>query len=182
MAALLADLPYRVQDLAEFPDVVLPPEGETSYAENALGKARAVTAATGLLALAGDSGIEVDALDGRPGVLSARYGGEGLTDSERNALMLRELEGVPAVRRTARYRAVVAVSAPDGREVTMEGTVEGILLEAPRGAGGFGYDPLFYYPPLGATFAEIAPEAKHAVSHRGLAMVQARVLLQRWAG
>jgi XTP/dITP diphosphohydrolase len=181
MAALLADLPYRVQDLAEFPDVVLPPEGETSYAENALGKARAVTAATGLLALADDSGIEVDALDGRPGVRSARYGGEGLTDSERNALMLRELEGVPAVRRTARYRAVIAVSAPDGREVTMEGTVEGILLETPRGSGGFGYDPLFYYPPLGATFAEISPEAKHAVSHRGLAMVQARVLLQRWA-
>jgi XTP/dITP diphosphohydrolase len=182
MAALLADLPYRIQDLAEFPGVVLPPEGETSYAENALGKARAVTAATGLLALADDSGIEVDAFAGRPGVLSARYGGEGLTDPERNALMLRELEGVPAARRTARYRAVIAVTAPDGREVSMEGTVEGVLLEAPRGAGGFGYDPIFYYPPLGATFAEISAAAKHAVSHRGRAMVQARELLQRWAG
>jgi len=182
MAALLADLPYRIQDLAEFPGVVLPPEGETSYAENALGKARAVTAATGLPALADDSGIEVDALEGRPGVVSARYGGEGLTDLERNALMLQELKGVPAARRTARYRAVIAVTAPDGREATMEGTVEGILLEAPRGAGGFGYDPLFYYPPLGATFAEISAEAKHAVSHRGRAMGQARELLQRWAG
>jgi XTP/dITP diphosphohydrolase len=182
LAALLGDLPYRVQDLSEFPGVVLPPEGDVSYAENALGKARAVTAATGLPALADDSGIEVDALDGRPGVLSARYGGEGLTDSERNALMLRELAGVPPERRTARYRAVVAMTAPDGREATMEGTVEGVLLEAPRGAGGFGYDPLFYYPPLGATFAEIPAASKHAVSHRGRAMARARELLRRWAG
>ena len=182
MAALLADLPYRIQDLAEFPDVVLPPEGEISYAENALGKARAVTVATGLLALADDSGIEVDAFAGRPGVLSARYGGEGLTDPERNALMLRELAGVPAARRTARYRAVIAVTAPDGREASMEGTVEGVLLEAPRGAGGFGYDPLFFYPPLGATFAEMSAAAKHTVSHRGRAMALARELLRRWAG
>jgi XTP/dITP diphosphohydrolase len=96
--------------------------------------------------------------------------------------MLQELKGVPAARRTARYRAVIAVTAPDGREATIEETVEGILLEAPRGAGGFGYDPLFYYPPLGATFAEISAEAKHAVSHRGRAMGEARQLLQRWAG
>jgi len=182
MAALLADLPYRIQDLAEFPDVVLPLEGEISYAENALGKARAVTVATGLLALADDSGIEVDAFAGRPGVLSARYGGDGLTDPERNALMLRELDGVPAARRTARYRAVIAVTAPDGRDATMEGTVEGVLLEAPRGAGGFGYDPLFFYLPLGATFAEISAEAKQTVSHRGRAMALARELLRRWAG
>ena len=89
---------------------------------------------------------------------------------------------MPAARRTARYRAVIAVRAPDGREATLEGTVEGVLLEAPRGVGGFGYDPLFYYPPLGATFAEIPAEAKRAVSHRGRAMAQARQLLQRWAG
>ncbi|MGH7398811.1 MAG: non-canonical purine NTP pyrophosphatase [Candidatus Rokuibacteriota bacterium] len=182
LAALLHDLPYRIQDLSEFPGVVLPPEGETSYAENALGKARAVTAATGLVALADDSGIEVDAFGGRPGVLSARYGGEGLTDPERNALMLRELAGVPAVRRTARYRAVIAVTAPDGREATMEGVAEGVLLEAPRGAGGFGYDPLFYYPPLGATFAEITAAAKHTVSHRGRAVALARARLSGWVG
>jgi XTP/dITP diphosphohydrolase len=182
LVALLAGLPYRIQDLSEFPGLVLPPEGETSYADNALGKARAVTAATGLVALADDSGIEVDAFEGRPGVLSARYGGESLTDPERNALMLRELAGVPPARRTARYRAVVALTAPDGREATTEGTAEGILLDAPRGTGGFGYDPIFYYPPLGATFAEITAEAKHAVSHRGRAMAQARELLRRWAG
>ena len=181
LADLLADLPYRIRDLSAYPALVLPPEGEISYAENALAKARAVTAALGEMALADDSGIEVDAFGGRPGVLSACYGGEGLTDPERNALMLRELAGVPPARRTARYRAVIAVTAPDGREATVEGTVEGLLLEAPRGTGGFGYDPLFYYPPLGATFAEITPEAKHAVSHRGRAMALARELLRRWS-
>ncbi|HEU4762362.1 MAG TPA: non-canonical purine NTP pyrophosphatase [Gemmatimonadales bacterium] len=181
LAELLSDLPYRIRDLSAYPGVVLPPEGETSYAENALGKARAVTAATGEMALADDSGIEVDAFGGRPGVLSARYGGDGLTDPDRNALMLRELADVPPARRTARYRAVIAVTAPDGREATVDGTVEGVLLETPRGTGGFGYDPLFYYPPLGATFAEIAPEAKHAVSHRGRAMALARELLRRWS-
>lgn len=181
LAELLADLPYRIRDLSAYPGVVLPPEGEASYAQNALGKARAVTATTGEMALADDSGIEVDAFGGRPGVLSARYGGEGLTDPDRNALMLRELADVPPARRTARYRAVIAVTAPDGREATVEGMVEGVLLDTPRGTGGFGYDPLFYYPPLGATFAEITPEAKHAVSHRGRAMALARELLQRWS-
>jgi XTP/dITP diphosphohydrolase len=181
LAELLADLPYRIRDLSAYPGVVLPAEGEASYAQNALGKARAVTATTGEMALADDSGIEVDAFGGRPGVLSARYGGEGLTDPDRNALMLRELADVPPARRTARYRAVIAVTAPDGREATVEGMVEGVLLDTPRGTGGFGYDPLFYYPPLGATFAEITPEAKHAVSHRGRAMALARELLQRWS-
>ncbi|HKA62926.1 MAG TPA: non-canonical purine NTP pyrophosphatase [Methylomirabilota bacterium] len=181
LAALLADLPYRIRDLSAYPSIVLPPEGETSYEDNALGKARAVTRAIGEMALADDSGIEVDAFGGRPGVLSARYGGEGLTDPDRNALMLRELADVPPGRRTARYRAVIAVTAPDGREATVEGTVEGVLLDAPRGVGGFGYDPLFYYPPLRATFAEITPEAKHAVSHRGRAMALARELLRRWS-
>lgn len=182
LAALLADLRYRIRDLSAYPGVVLPQEGESSYAENALGKARTVTMATGALALADDSGIEVDALGGRPGVLSARYGGPDLTDPERNALMLRELERVPTERRTARYRAVIAMTGPDGREATVEGSVEGVLLQAPRGQGGFGYDPIFYYPPLGATFAEIAAEAKHAISHRGRAMALARELLRRWTG
>ena len=181
LAALLTGLPYLVEDLSAYPQIVLPPEGEVSYHENALGKARVVTRAIGALALADDSGIEVDAFEGRPGVLSARYGGEGLTDPERNALMLRELAGVAPARRTARYRAVIAVTAPDGREATVEGTVEGMILESPRGDGGFGYDPIFYYPPFGASFGEVSPTAKHAVSHRGRAMAHARALLRRWA-
>ena len=180
LAALLTGLSYRIEDLSGHPEIVLPPEGESSYEENALGKTRAVSRALGVLALADDSGIEVDAFDGRPGVLSARYGGEGLADAERNALMLRELAGVPAARRTARYRAVIAITGPDGREATVEGAVEGVILESPRGAAGFGYDPIFYYPPFGASFGEVSATAKHAVSHRGRAMALARSLLRRW--
>lgn len=182
MAALLAGLGLRILGLADFPGVVLPPEGETSYADNALGKARAVSRATALLALADDSGIEVDALGGRPGVLSARFGGDGLDDAGRNLEMLRALERVPPAQRTARYRAVIALSEPGGREAVTEGVVDGVLLTAPRGDGGFGYDPLFFYPPLDATFAEISAEAKHAVSHRGLAMARARRILAEWLG
>jgi len=181
LAALLTGLPYRVEDLSVYPQIVLPPEGEASYEENALAKARAVTRAIGTVALADDSGIEVDAFAGKPGVLSARYGGEGLSDAERNALMLRELAGVPPARRTARYRAVIAVTGPDGREATVEGAVEGMILGSPRGDSGFGYDPIFYYPPFGASFGEVSPTAKHAVSHRGRAMAFARALLRRWA-
>ena len=137
LVALLAGVPYRVEDLSAHPRVVLPPEGETSYAENALGKARAVTRATGMLALADDSGIEVDAFDGRPGVLSARYGGEDLTDTERNALLLRELAGVPAARRTARYRAA---PHPDPRCRAVYPSPRG-PFNLPSAAGGRGRAP-----------------------------------------
>ena len=175
MAALLAGIPFRIVNLSDFPGVSLPPEGETSYAENALGKARAVASATGELALADDSGIEVDALGGAPGVLSARYGGPGLTDPERCEAMLREMASVPRERRTARFRCLIAVVCPRrGRETTVEGVVEGVLLEAPRGTGGFGYDPLFFYPPLGRGFAELSAEEKNRVSHRAQACQRAR--------
>jgi len=175
MAGLLAGIPFRIVNLSDFPGVSLPPEGETSYAENALGKARAVASATGELALADDSGIEVDALGGAPGVLSARYGGPGLTDPERCEAMLREMTSVPRERRTARFRCLIAVVCPRrGRETTVEGVVEGVLLESPRGTGGFGYDPLFFYPPLGRGFAELSAEEKNRVSHRAQACQRAR--------
>ena len=180
MAALLVGVAWSIRSLADYPDVTLPPAGATSYADNALVKARAVAAATGALALADDSGIEVDALDGRPGVLSARYGGSELSDAARCAIMLRELAGVPPERRTARYRCVIALAAADGREAAVEGLVEGVLLDEPRGSSGFGYDPIFCSPPLGATFAELPAEAKNAVSHRGRALVRAREVLLRW--
>jgi non-canonical purine NTP pyrophosphatase (RdgB/HAM1 family) len=180
VAALLQGVPFRIRSLSDYPGVALPAEGEGSYAENALGKARAVAAATGALALADDSGIEVDALGGRPGLLSARYGGPGLSDAGRCALMLTELAGVPPERRTARFRCVIALSDPAGREATVEGIVEGLVLDAPRGQGGFGYDPLFFYPPLAATFAELPPAAKNAVSHRARALAQARQVLAAW--
>jgi XTP/dITP diphosphohydrolase len=175
MAALLGGIPFRILYLEDFPGVVLPSEGEISYADNALGKARAVAAATGEMALADDSGIEVDALRGRPGVLSARYGGAGLSDPERCRVMLKEMAGVPTERRGARFRCLIAIVCPQhGRETTMEGVVEGVLLEAPRGVGGFGYDPIFFYPPLGQSFAEIHPEEKNRVSHRAQACLRAR--------
>ena len=178
MAALLEGIPFRIVSLADFPGVTLPPEGEFSYADNALAKARAVATATGLLALADDSGIEVDALAGRPGVLSARYGGEGLSDPERCQVMLKEMAGVPAERRGARFRCLLAAVCPRrGVQTTFEGMVEGVLLDAPSGAGGFGYDPLFFYPPLGKTFAELATEEKNRVSHRAQACRLARAWL-----
>jgi XTP/dITP diphosphohydrolase len=175
MAALLAGIPFRIANLSDFPGLTLPPEGESSYAENALGKARAVAAATGEMALADDSGIEVDALGGGPGVLSARYGGPELSDPERCEVMLKEMASVPRERRTARYRCLIAIVCPrSGRETTLEGVAEGILLDAPRGGGGFGYDPLFFYPPLGRGFAELSAEEKNRVSHRGQAIARAR--------
>jgi XTP/dITP diphosphohydrolase len=180
MAALLEGIPCRVVSLADFPGVQLPEEGARSYVDNALAKARAVARATGHLALADDSGLEVDALGGRPGVLSARFGGEGLSDAARCRRLLDELSGVAPGRRTARFRCVIAIADASGREVTVEGVAEGMILDAPRGQGGFGYDPLFLYPPLGATFAELLPEAKNAVSHRARALARAREQLARW--
>ncbi len=175
MAALLAGIPFRILSLADFPRVTLPPEGEISYAANARDKARAVATATGALALADDSGIEVDALGGGPGVLSARYGGPGLSDPERCQVMLRALTGVPMERRAARFRCLIAIVCPHRRrETSVEGVAEGVLLESPREEGGFGYDPLFFYPPLGQSFAELAPEEKNRVSHRARAFAQAR--------
>jgi XTP/dITP diphosphohydrolase len=175
MAALLEGIPFRILNLAAFPWVTLPPEGESSYAENALAKARAVASATGEMSLADDSGIEVDALGGGPGVLSARYGGPGLTDPERCAVMLREMVLVPREKRTARFRCLIAIVCPRScRETTLEGVAEGILLDAPRGGGGFGYDPLFFYPPLGRGFAELSAEEKNRVSHRAQAIARAR--------
>ena len=175
MAALLEGIPFRILNLADFPGVTLPPEGESSYADNALAKARAVASVTGEMSLADDSGIEVDSLGGGPGVLSARYGGLGLSDPERCELMIRELAAVPREKRTARFRCLIAIVSPRRRrETIVEGVVEGVLLEAPRGAGGFGYDPLFFYPPLGRGFAELSAEEKNRVSHRAQAVARAR--------
>jgi XTP/dITP diphosphohydrolase len=180
MTALLAGAGRPVLTLADLPAIALPPEGEISYADNARAKARAVARAAGALALADDSGLEVDALGGGPGVSSARFGGPGLDDAGRCRALLAALAGVPAGRRTARFRCVVALADPAGREAQAEGVVEGLILEAPRGAGGFGYDPLFLYPPAGATFAELTEEAKNRVSHRARALARARALLAGW--
>ncbi len=182
LVRLLAGLPFQVRSLRDYPDLPPVPEEGTTYEENAIRKATAVARATGEIALADDSGLEVDALGGEPGVHSARLLGESATDAARNAEILRRLVGVPWERRTARYRAVVAVALPDGRVYTFAGSCEGIIAHTPRGSGGFGYDPIFYVPSLGRTMAELSPEEKDRISHRGKAMAQARAFLQALAG
>jgi XTP/dITP diphosphohydrolase len=170
-------VPYELMLLADVPGAALPQETGATYRDNALIKARAAARATGATALGDDSGIEIDALGGGPGLHSARWGGPDLDDAGRNALLLERLRGVPAERRTARYRCAIAIVEPDGRERVVEGTVEGRIAEAVHGTGGFGYDPLFFYAPFGCTFGEVPAEVKHRVSHRGVAARAARALL-----
>jgi len=160
-------------------DAALPQVEETGrgYLENALLKAEAAAAATGETALADDSGIEVDALGGGPGPRSARYAGEGATDEANLRALLRALAGIPRAGRTARYRAVAILARPGTEEIHAEGTCEGIIGTKPRGSGGFGYDPIF--EPLGwdRTMAELTPEEKDRISHRGRALRALRDLL-----
>lgn len=144
-------------------------ETGTTFEENALIKAK-VGAKAGYLSIADDSGLEVDALGGAPGVYSARYSGEHGDDAENNRLVLRNLKGVPDEKRTARFVSVIACVFPDGRSFTVRGTVEGRILEEEIGQGGFGYDPLFYSFEAGTGFGVLPPEEKNKISHRGRAM------------
>jgi XTP/dITP diphosphohydrolase len=153
---------------AEAPDVE---ESGTTLEENARIKARGVGGALRMLAVADDTGLEIDALGGAPGVYAARYAGENATYADNVAKALRELQGVPPLRRTARFATVVVARAPDGEELVVRGEVEGLIADAPRGTNGFGYDSIF--EPLegdGRTFAEMSADEKHAVSHRGRAL------------
>lgn len=176
---LLRDLPLTVltfEDFLNFPDI--DETGET-LKENAVLKAKGVAQFTGYAALADDSGIEVDALNGAPGVYSSRYAGPGCTYDDNNRKLLRELEGVPKEKRTARFRAVIAVAWDAGNVDSVEATAEGWITESNRGKDGFGYDPVFYYPPAGKTFAEMTLEEKNRVSHRGKALARAKELLKK---
>ncbi len=149
-------------------------EDADTFEGNAIKKAREVSALTRFPALADDSGLEVDALDGAPGVYSARYAGEHAGDAANNTKLLAALEGVAAEKRTARFRCVLALADTDGEledeVITTHGVAEGVILEAPRGTGGFGYDPLFLFPELGQTFAELGIGTKGDLSHRARAM------------
>ena len=177
---LLAHLPLALLTPAEVGLSLDPAEDGATYEANALAKARAFADASELPALADDSGIEVDALGGRPGLHSARYGGAGLTDEGRVALLLRELADVPDGERTARYRAVLAVVAPDGTERTAEGWCEGTVAREPDGANGFGYDPVFFVAALGVTMARLSDREKDAISHRGNAARAMAPVLAAW--
>jgi XTP/dITP diphosphohydrolase len=161
-----------------------PEETGSTFEENATIKAVAAMRATGLPALADDSGLEVDALDGRPGVFSARYAGRdrtdpALSDEDRVRIVLDEMRGVPDERRAARFRCVIAIATPDGAVRTVDGAFEGRLGYAPRGKNGFGYDPIFVVPELGVTSAELPPGEKNAMSHRGQAALKAREILRQ---
>lgn len=178
LAALLQGLPWEVHSLREFPELAAPEETGTSFEENALLKAQYYAQATGLPAVADDSGLVVDALRGAPGIYSARYAGPGCSYADNNAKLLQELENVPWHERTARFVCAAAVIIP-GRAPHVEvGSVEGHISQIPAGENGFGYDPLFV--PLGEdpTFAGMSAEEKHQISHRGKAFSQLRRYLE----
>ena len=160
----------RILGLEAFPDLPEIPEPGRTFEENALYKARTVAWHTRLVCMADDSGLEVDALGGEPGVYSARYSGPGASDAENNAKLLARLEGIPFSRRTARFRCVIATCAPRGEHFFARGSWEGMIALQPSGEHGFGYDPLFYDPELGLTAAEMSREQKNARSHRGRAL------------
>ena len=160
----------RVAPAASIAGCPEPEETGSTFEENALIKARAVSSYTGKTVLADDSGLEVDALDGAPGVHSARYAGRDATDQDNIRRLLGALDGISDADRTARFRCVVAVVVPDGRTWTAEGTCEGRILQAPRGAAGFGYDPLFVPAGYEKTFAELDAGVKNRISHRARAL------------
>ena len=162
---------------ADFPGLPEVEEDGATFEENAIKKARSAALYTGRPVLADDSGLAVDYLSGRPGVYSARFAGEGASDADNNALLLRELAGVPTEKRGGAFHCVIALCQPDGSCQTFDGSLPGVILEAPRGEGGFGYDPLFLVPEYGQTFSELPLEIKNAISHRGRAMKMLKAAL-----
>ena len=174
---LLADLPFQVLSLADAGIQADVEETGETFAENALLKARAYSRLSGLLTWADDSGLAVDALGGWPGVHSARHAGPNASDADRIQVLLARLAHVPPQERTAAFHCVVAIATPDGRAWTTEGTCRGVIIDTPMGSGGFGYDPVFFVPDLGKTFAQLSSAEKNAISHRGIASRKAAALL-----
>ena len=174
---LLANLPISVTWLDQEGITLEVEETGKTFIENACLKAEQYASLSGLWTWADDSGLEVDALGGQPGVYSARYGGPGLSDRERYLRLLAALREIPDAPRTARFRCVVAIAAPGGPIYTAEGAVEGVIVDEPRGELGFGYDPVFFVPDQGRTMAELPPGVKNRISHRGLASAGAARLL-----
>jgi XTP/dITP diphosphohydrolase len=178
--AIFVDLPLRLFSLNDLQLDIEVEETGTTFAENAELKARTYAQASGLLTLADDSGLEIDALRGDPGVQSARYLGRETSYEERFSRILQQLKGLPMDQRTARFRCAIALAEPSGNTRVVEGAIEGVIADSPRGKNGFGYDPIFYLPEFGKTFAELAPEHKNRISHRARAAQSARELLEAW--
>jgi XTP/dITP diphosphohydrolase len=172
IARILAGLPVDLVPLSSFPDIPDPEETGTTFAGNARLKAAYYAGATGLPAVADDSGLEIDALDGAPGVASARFNGH--TYPEKFRVIYDRLRARGARDSAARFVCAVALARPDGILFEASGVIEGLIAPEPRGTGGFGYDPIFYHPPSGRTLAELSPEEKSAVSHRGQAFRELR--------
>ncbi|MDT7040799.1 XTP/dITP diphosphatase [Candidatus Nitronereus thalassa] len=179
MVALLSDLPITIRTLNEFEPV--PPiieDGETCEA-NAMKKATIIANHTGCLALADDTGLEVEALGGRPGVYAARYAGEDATYEDNCRKLLKEMAGVPVEKRSARFVTVVAIADPSSSVQVVEGELNGMIAEARSGNDGFGYDPVFLVPEFGKTLAQMTLEEKNQISHRGRALVKAKAVLHQ---
>lgn len=174
--AMLQDLAFDVEYLADYPGVPDVEESGNTFAENAMIKARAYADYTGELVLADDSGLEVDALDGAPGVYSSRFAPD---DTARIAKLLDMLDSVPDNERSARFRCVIALCEPNGEPVAVDGKVDGIIIRESKGTNGFGYDPVFYIPELGKTMAELPSDVKNQISHRGQALQKALKILEK---
>ena len=178
MGAILARFGMEVVSPKDLGPTVDVEETGTTFAENAMLKAKAICAAAKLPAIADDSGLCVDALNGGPGVYSARYGGEGLDDNGRYMLLLNSMRGQPT--RAAHFACAIACAFPNGDTLTAEGRCDGTIAFAPMGEGGFGYDPVFFVPGLKKTFAQLTPEEKNAISHRGKALEAFKVRLEKY--
>lgn len=178
LEALLAGLPWQVTSLLDYPEVPEVEEDGATFRENAIKKALVVAKRLRLWTLADDSGLEVDFLNGAPGVYSARFAGIHGDDRKNNEKLLKLMAGVPWEQRTARFRCVLAFASPAGRLWTTEGECPGIIGLEPREEGGFGYDPLFYLPERGKTMAELPEEEKNQISHRAIAMGKFRAYLE----
>lgn len=178
--AMFAGLPYQLLSLDDLQLDFDVEETGTTFQENAELKALAYARAAGVLSLADDSGLEIDALGGAPGVYSARFAGVDTPYAERFRILFERLQDVPVAQRTARFTSVITIAEPSGYHQSVDGSIEGVIADAPRGHNGFGYDPIFLVPDLGMTTAEILPEQKNKISHRGRAAAKARALLENW--
>lgn len=176
---ILADPQIEILTLEDFPDVPEVEETGKTLEENAVIKAKSVYTVTGIPALADDSGLEVDALDGAPGVMSARFAGPGCTYKDNNLKLLELMKGIPEEKRGATFRCVMSIVLNQDDVRVVEGKVRGFITHKEIGENGFGYDPVFFYPELGKTFAELKPEEKNRISHRGIAFRKAKELIKR---
>jgi XTP/dITP diphosphohydrolase len=180
-AELLRGIPFELTTLAEQGITEEVEETGSSLKQNAVRKAREYAKLSGLTAVADDSGLEVDALGGEPGPLSRRYAGDNVSDKERNDYLLAKIRNIPWNKRTARFRAFIAIATPDGKVKTTEGICEGIIAFDSKGTGGFGYDPIFYLPELDKRMAELSLDEKNRISHRAKAAQKAKRILERLA-